>query len=106
MVLEEQEIKLKGMVVSVMTILISTTSTAKKIMEVFRYFRIRKDEYLSIKLLLSKRHLWRDIEEEEFNQAMGELMGLGYIGKMASPAGWRLLESGDDYLKQLELRLI
>ena len=94
------------MVVSVMTILTSTTSTAKKIMEVFRYFRIRKTEYLSLKLLLSKRHLWRDIEEEEFNQAMSELMELGYIEKMESPAGWRLLEAGDDYLKQLELRLI
>ena len=82
------------------------TSTAKKIMEVFRYFRIKKGEYIFLKLLLSKGHLWRDIEEEEFSQAMGELIELGYIEKMESPAGWRLLESGNDYLKQLKLTLI
>lgn len=82
-----------------MTILTATTTTAKKIMEVFRYFRIRKDEYLSIKLLQSKRHLWRDIEEDEFGQAMDELIELGYIEKMDRPEGWRLLEAGDEYLK-------
>jgi hypothetical protein len=94
------------MIVSAMTIPTSITSTARKIMEVFRYFRIRKNECLSIKLLLSKRHLWRDIEEDAFSQAMGELMELGYIKKIESPAGWRLLEAGDEYLKQLELKLI
>ena len=75
-------------------------------MEVFRYFRIRTNEYLSLKLLQSKRHLWRDVEEEDFSQAMGELMELGYIARLDSPAGWRLLEAGDKYLKQLELKLI
>lgn len=89
-----------------MTILTSTTSTARKIMEVFRYFRIKKNEYISLKLLLSKKHLWKDIEEAEFNQGVGDLIELGYIGRIANPEGWRLLEAGDEYLKQLELNLI
>jgi hypothetical protein len=94
------------MVVLTMTIMTSTTSTAKKIMEVFRYFRIRKNECLALKLLLSKRHLWREVEEEEFNDAIEELIEKGYIGKREAPEGWRLLEAGDEYLKQLELKLI
>jgi len=94
------------MVVSTMTILMSTTSTtARKIMEVFRYFRIRKGEYMSRKLILSKKHLWEDIEEEAFNQGVGELIELGYIGRIENPEGWRLLEAGDDYLKQHPLPL-
>jgi hypothetical protein len=79
------------------------TSTAKKIMGVFRYFRVKKDEYLSVKLILSKRHLWRDIEEEEFNEAVDGLIKLGYIERIENPAGWKLLEAGDDYLRQLPL---
>jgi len=87
-----------------MTILISTASTtAKKIMGVFRYFRIKKGEYISLKLILSKKHLWKDIEEEEFNQGVGDLVKLGYIGRIENPEGWRLLEAGDDYLKQRTL---
>jgi hypothetical protein len=77
------------------------TSTAKKIMEVFRYFRIKRDDILSTKLLLSKRHLWRDIEEEELTHAIEELTGLGYIAKIEFPEGWRLLERGAEYLKEL-----
>lgn len=77
------------------------TSTAKKIMEVFRYFRIKKEEYLSIKLLLCKRHLWRDIEEEEFNQAVEELIELRYIRKLEDPEGWALTDAGDEYIKRL-----
>jgi len=79
------------------------TSVAKKIMEVFRYFRIKKDEYLSAKLLLSKRRLWRDIDEEAFNKAVGDLIRLGYIERIELPEGWRLLEAGDDWLKQRPL---
>jgi hypothetical protein len=79
------------------------TSVAKKIMEVFRYFRIKKDEYLSAKLLLGKRNLWRDIDDEEFNEAVGDLIRLGYIGRIEHPEGWRLLEAGDDWLKQRPL---
>ena len=93
------------MVVLTMTILTSTTSTAKKIMEVFLYFRIKKDEYLSVKLLLGKRHLWREVEEEDFNKAIEELIEKGYIARMETPESWRLLEAGDEYLKQLELKL-
>jgi hypothetical protein len=33
------------------------TSASKKIMEVFRYFRIKRDEILSTNLILSKREL-------------------------------------------------
>ncbi len=76
------------------------TSTAKKIMEVFRYFRIKKGEYISLKLLLSKKYLWMDIEEEEIKRAAADLIKLGYIGKIDSPEGFELREAGDDYLKQ------
>lgn len=78
------------------------TSIAKKIMEVFRYFRIRQDEYLSVRLLQSKRNLWRDVEEEQFNEAIEELKERGYIGKMETPDGWKLLEPGAGYSKSLE----
>jgi len=88
-----------SMVVSIMN---DITSTAKKIMEVFRYFRIKKDEYLSIKLLSSKRHLWRDIGEEQFSKAIEELMGLDYIARIDYPAGWRLRERGSELIKQPE----
>jgi len=72
-------------------------------MEVFQYFRIKQSEYISLKLIMSKRHLWRDIEEEEFNEAVGDLIELGYIGRIENPEGWRLLEAGDEYLKQRTL---
>ena len=71
-------------------------------MEVFRYFRIKKDDSISTKLLLSKRHLWRDIEEEQFKDAIDELIRRGYIGKLDAPEGWRLLQEGAEYLKDLE----
>ena len=79
------------------------TSIAKKIMELFRYFRIKKGEYLSAKLIRSKQHLWKDIEEEDFNKAFDELVQLGYLEKIENPAGWKLLEAGGDNLKQLTL---
>jgi len=77
------------------------TSTAKKIIEVFRYFRIKQDDILSTKLLLSKRYLWRDIEEQ-FRGAIEELIEMGYIAKMENPEGWRLLKPGAAYIKGLE----
>jgi len=79
------------------------TSTANKIMELFRYFRIKKGEYLSVKLIRSKQHLWKYIEEEEFNEAVDDLINLGYIERIENPDGWKLLEAGDDNLKQLIL---
>ena len=82
--------------------MIELTSTAKKIMEVFRYFKIRKDDYLSVKLLLLKRHLWRDIDDQTFNDALGELIARDYISKLEEPYGWKLLSAGAEYLKQLE----
>jgi hypothetical protein len=79
------------------------TPVARKIMEVFRYFRIRKDEYLSAKLLVNKRYLWRDIDEKTFNKALDGLIRLRYIERIEHPEGWRLLEAGDDWLKQRSL---
>ena len=78
------------------------TSAAKKIMEVFRYFRIKQDEFLSMKLLLSKRELWQNVEEEQFQGSLEELIEKGFIGKKQDPHGWRLLEKGDEYIKQLQ----
>ena len=78
------------------------TSTAKKIMEVFQYVRIQTGDYLSTKILLTRRHLWRDIEEETFTDAIGELMERGYIARIENPEGWRLLEAGAEYLKELD----
>ena len=75
-------------------------------MEVFGYFRIKKDDSLSTKLLLSKRHLWRDIEEEQFTEAIEELIGRGYIGRLESPEGWRLREARAEYLKQIEKKRV
>ena len=79
------------------------TAIARKIMELFRYFRIRRGEYLSVKLIRSKQYLWKDIEEEVFNHAVDELIRLGYIESIDNPAGWKLLDAGDDSLKQLSL---
>ena len=87
------------MVVSTMNEL---TSTAKKIMEVFRYFRIKRDEILSTKMILSKRELWHYVTDKQFTQAIEELIEMGYIEKIKTPEGWRLLERGDEYLKELE----
>ena len=64
------------------------TSTARKIIEVFRCCRIKKDDILSAKLLMSKRHLWREIDGETFTDAIGELMEWG------SPRGTEVLGLG------------
>ncbi len=80
------------------------TSTARKIMEVFRYYRIKRDGVLSTKLLLTKRQLWRDIEEEQFNESIEDLIGMGYLARIGNPEGWRLLEPGAEYIGHLEKR--
>lgn len=95
--METQEIEMKRRTTT------ERTSTARKIMELFRYFRVKKGEYLSVKLIRSKQHLWKDIEEEEFNEAVNYLVHLGYIERIENPVGWKLLEAGDDDLKQLPL---
>jgi hypothetical protein len=77
------------------------TSTSKKIMEVFRYFKIKRDEILSTKLILSKRELWQDVTDKHFTYAIEELIEMGYIAKISTPAGWRLLERGAEYLNQV-----
>lgn len=76
------------------------TSVAVKILDVFKYFRVKKDGFLSTKLLLSKAHLWRDIDEETFDRAVDELLERGYIREsMERMPGFFLTEIGDDYLK-------
>jgi len=42
------------------------TAKAKKIMEIFRYFRIIQDGTLSLKLFLTRKHLWHDLDEKKF----------------------------------------
>ena len=64
------------------------TSASKKIMEVFRYFRIKRDEILSTNLILSKRELWQAVTDK------GEEIGL-----IISKAEKQLRRSGDSPLK-------
>jgi hypothetical protein len=78
------------------------TATAKKIMEVFRYFRINEGDALSLKLFLTRKHLCRDLKEEEVMDALWELTNRGYIAEMEDPPGWRLLEAGVQYIKSLK----
>jgi hypothetical protein len=72
--------------------MIKLTFTGKKIMEAFRYFRIKRDHYLSVKRVLNRKHLWRDIDDETFTDAMVEPIKRGYIG------------AGEEYVKRLERR--
>lgn len=78
------------------------TDTAKKIMKLFRYFRIRQSDILSLKLFLTRKHLWQELEEQEVQDALGELIQLGYIATVEDPLGWRLQETGYQYLKSLK----
>jgi len=61
-------------------------------MEVFRYFRIMSGNPLSLKLFLTRKHLWQDLEEDEVHDALNELIQKGYITEIEDPTGWRLLE--------------
>lgn len=78
------------------------TATAKQIMEVFRYFKVKGGDTLALKLFLTRKHLWRDLEEQEVQDALGELIQKGYIVEMEDPSGWKLLEPGAQYLKSLK----
>jgi len=79
------------------------TSTAVKIMNVFKYFRVRKNGFLSTRLLLSKAHLWRDVDEETFDRSVEELLERGYIKEnMEKTPGFFLTEIGDDHLKNIK----
>lgn len=78
------------------------TATAKKIMELFRYFKIQQGDTLSLKLFLTRKHLWQDQEEQEVQDALGELIQRGYITAIEDPSGWRLQEAGAQYLKSLK----
>ena len=76
------------------------TSVARKIMEVFRYFKIRENDTLSLKRMLTRKYLWSDLDEEEFKDTLKELIREGYIAEEGESAGWRLLGNGASYLKQ------
>jgi hypothetical protein len=78
------------------------TYMAKRIMEVFRYFRIRQGDSMTLKLFLSRKHLWRDYEEEQVQDALNELIQRGFIVGIEESAGWRLLEPGAQYLRSLK----
>jgi len=78
------------------------TYMAKRIMEVFRYFRIRQGNTMTLKLFLSRKHLWKDYEEEQVQDALNELIQRGFIVGIEDPAGWRLLEPGAQYLRSLK----
>jgi hypothetical protein len=78
------------------------TSVAKKIMSVFHYYQIRQSDVLSLKQMLTRKYLWLDIEEEEFQDALSELIRKNYIVGVEEPKGWMLLEQGAKYLKGLK----
>jgi biotin operon repressor len=78
------------------------TATAKKIMELFNYFRIKPGDSLSQKLFLTRKHLWKDLEEQEVQDALKELIQQGYMTEIEAPSGWRLQEAGAQYLKSLK----
>lgn len=78
------------------------TATTKRIMELFNYFKLKAGETLYLKLFLTRKLLWRDLEEQEVQDALGELIQLGYITAIEDPSGWRLSDSGFQYLKSLK----
>ena len=78
------------------------TYMAKRIMEVFGYFRIRQGDTLTLKLFLTRKHLWKDFEEEQVQDALNELIQRGLIVGIEDPAGWRLLEPGAQYHRSLK----
>ena len=75
------------------------TATAKKIMEVFRYFKIKQSDTMPLKLFMTRKHMWHDLEEEEVHDALRELIQKGFIMETEDLSGWRLLEAGVQYLK-------
>jgi len=46
------------------------TAVAKKIMELFNYFKISAGDTPSLKLFLTRKHLWKDLAEEEVQDAL------------------------------------
>jgi hypothetical protein len=77
------------------------TATARKIMELFGYFRMGQGDILSLKLFQARKHLWKDLEQEEVLDALRELIQKGLIEETQLPEGWRLLEPGERYLRSL-----
>ena len=78
------------------------TATANKIMEVFRYFKIKQGDTMPLKLFMTRKHMWQDLEEEEVYDALRELIQKGFIMETEDLSGWRLLELGAQYLKSVK----
>ena len=78
------------------------TDTARKIMELFRYFKINQGDTLSLKKFLTRKHLWNELEEQEVQDALRELIQRGYIIETEDPVGWRLQEAGAQYIRSLK----
>jgi hypothetical protein len=78
------------------------TSTAKKITELFQYFRIKQGDILPFKLFQARKHLWRDLDQKEVLDALRELIQKGLVEETQDWAGWRLLKPGDQYLPSLK----
>ena len=58
---------------------------------------------LLLKLFLTRKHLWQDLEEEEVQDALRELLQKDYITEIEdSTCGWRLQEAGAQYIKSLK----
>lgn len=76
------------------------TATAKKIMGLFHYFKIKQGDTMSLSLFLTRKHLWKETEEQEVQDALGELIQKDYIKQTDDPAGWMLREKGFQYLKK------
>ena len=76
------------------------TSVAIKIMNVFKYFLVKKDGFLPIKLLMSKANLWRDIDKETFDRAINELLEKGYLRESTvKMLGYFQTETGHEYVQ-------
>ena len=70
------------------------TATAKKIMEVFRYFKIKQGDTMPLKLFMTRKHMWQDLEEEEVYDALRELIQKGFIMETRRPVRLPIIRGG------------
>jgi hypothetical protein len=74
------------------------TPTAKTIMDVFRYYRTPAGNNISVKQMQENRHLWRDVDDETFYEAIDDLVQRDFIAVCDDPPGWQLLKAGEMYI--------
>lgn len=72
--------------------------TSKKIMEVFREFRVGKNEFFPIQSLMSRVNDWDRGHKDSFDESIVELIKEGYIKESKRPIGYILTEKGYEYL--------